>query len=242
MLGLVFSSISDLSANPFKGEWRNRASVDRELLGIYDDSTLSGNFWGPYESSIKAEYKIKGSSLHYTADGTIYIKDKWVNFVGKKGVCKIEKVTDNIYFQEILKCTGPIEEIQKDKGLQGGSMAEEDLKLYRTLLPEGTARKIQGRDTLSILKFGSVNDTAYLRSAPDVSAKPLKCVIDYLNYSEPYEGQVIAKGIKVFVIARTKTKVKVQKWENYWYYMEANQYGGKGCGPGWIFGEFITIK
>lgn len=249
-VSLVFSSVSALSAkNIFEGNWENPASPIRPFIYIKDGSSFEARFAGFGGQNSYADYKVQGDSLHYTiTEGVMPKNDKMIDIIGKKGICKIEKVNDNIYFQESLKCTGPLEEMQKnlqkgDAGL-GVKIDIKDIKVFRTYLPKDTPRKIQGTDTLSVLKKGKVNDTAYLRSAPDVSAKPLNCLIRIPESSEKpeYEGQVIAKGREIFVIAKAKTKTKVQKWDNYWYYVESNPYGGTNCGPGWMYGEFITIN
>ncbi|HMV79817.1 MAG TPA: hypothetical protein PK453_07185 [Leptospiraceae bacterium] len=245
----LFSSAFSLSANAFKGTWENTASPIQPYINIEDGSHLQARFIGMGGPRYSADCKAQGDSLHYTiTEGMMPKKDKMIDIVGQKGVCKIEKVADHIYFQESLKCTGPFEEIQKSLQKGEGGLDEKidikDLKVFRTYLPKNTPRKIQGTDTLSILKKGKVNDAAYLRSAPDVSAKPLNCLIRMPESTgkPEYEGQVIAKGREIFVIAKAKTKTKVQKWDNYWYYVESNPYGGKNCGPGWMFGEFITIE
>ncbi len=183
---------------------------------------------------MSGSYTVQRDSLKYTITKAqdMQEKDK-----GKKGTCKIVKLKDNPYFQEELSCTGVI-------GTYLDSINEGYYvpKVFRTFLPQDTRRKIQGTDTLSILKEGTVNDTAYLRSAPNVSAKPLNCVIWKADESgKEHDGQVIPKDRKLLVIAKTKTKVKVQKWENHWYYVDAGD-GQSKCGPGWVYGEFITIK
>ncbi|HMV80599.1 MAG TPA: hypothetical protein PK453_08530 [Leptospiraceae bacterium] len=62
--------------------------------------------------------------------------------------------------------------------------------------------------------------------------------------SKGYEGQVIPKETELSVIARTKTKAKVQKWENYWYYVEKRSHNLvadwiTSCGPGWVYGDSL---
>lgn len=247
----LFSAAFSLSAkNIFEGTWENNNTTTHHPQIIIEGSHINARFAKMGGMFYEANCKAQGSSLHYTiTSGMITRNGKPTDIVGQKGICKIENVTDNIYYQESLKCTGPFGEIQSN--MQNGKGDYEhnkvdikDIILYRTYLTKDTPRKIQGIDTLSILKNGTVNDTAYIRSAPNVSAKPLNCVIrmpESTGKSE-YEGQVIAKGREMLVIARTKAKFKVQKWENYWYFVEANPYGGKDCGPGWMFGEFITIK
>lgn len=235
ILSLLLSSASALSANPFKGDWINNPLYSHGGYGKMakvGDDTIEVGFWGPGGSTMEASYTVQGDSLKYTITKAQYMQEK---DKGKKGTCRIVKLKDNPYFQEELSCTGVIGSYLDTS--QDGYYVP---KVFRTFLSKDTPRKIQGTDTLSILKKGTVNDTAYLRSAPNVSAKPLDCTI-YEEDKKVHEGQVIPKGRNLLVIAKTKTKFKVQKWENHWYYVDAGDSQSK-CGPGWMYGEFITIK
>lgn len=235
--------------NPFKGDWINSMTsyFGGGTTAKIGDKSLEVGFWGPGGMRYEAAYTVQGDSLHYTVTegGDQFYdpeKKEMVSSVGKKGICKIVKINDSLFFQEQLKCTGPIGDyLKEDGGIRKANV-------FRGLLPKDTPRKIHGIETLSILKSGNVNDTAYLRSAPDVSAKPLNCILrEPVKNSEEtkkiHEGHVIPKSTKLFVIGRTKTKVKVQKWDNYWYYIDgSNRPLDSECGPGWVYGEFITIK
>ena len=238
ILSFIVSLASALSANPFKGTWINNPVYSGEYgkMAIVGDNTVEVGFWGPGGQTMEASYTVQGDSLKYTITKARYMQEK---DNGKKGVCKIVKLKDNPYFQEELNCTGVI-------GTYLNSSGNDDVpKVFRTFLSKDTARKIQGNDTLSILKEGTVNDTAYLRSAPNASAKPLDCTI-YDQSGKGHKSQVIPKDRKLLVIAKTKTKFKVQKWENHWYFVDAGGPSGydsvNNCGPGWVFGEFVTIK
>ncbi|HMV79820.1 MAG TPA: hypothetical protein PL048_16540 [Leptospiraceae bacterium] len=240
ILSFIVSLTSALSANPFKGNWINNPLFSHSGYGkmaIIDDNTIDVGFWGPggdrMEASYKLQAEVQGTMLAYTITKAQYMEEN-----GKEGVCRIVKLKDNPYFQEELSCTGII-----GSYLNSEHKGFHTPKVFRNFLPKDTPRKIQGNDTLSILKEGTVNDTAYLRSAPNVSAKPLNCVIWKADDSgrKEHDGQVIPKDRKLLVIAKTKTKFKVQKWENHWYYVDAGD-GLSKCGPGWVFGEFVTIK
>lgn len=207
------------------------------------DKTLKAGLLRHGGIIFEAKYIIQGESLHYTLtsvkyDPEAYSDSKDINYSddkGEKGICKIVKVNDSLFFQERLKCSGPIGKYIDDSN-------NKTSKVFRTFLSEGTPRKIHGIETLSVLKGGTVNDAAYLRSAPDAASKPLTCTIwKPYDSGKEYEGPVIPKGRELFIISKTKTKVKVQKWENYWYYVDGIG-PGISCGPGWVYGEFITIK
>ena len=64
----------------------------------------------------------------------------------------------------------------------------------------------------------------------------------------------LAMGMNFTVYARTKEKAKVDKWENYWYYVY-NNYSPEGsidpqtnealgclAPAGWVFGEFVKFN
>lgn len=237
-IGFVLFLAPALSAkNLFEGRWVEEpvSAEEHKSFGFemtIKASSLDGGMFGPGGRKFTASCKVEGSSLNYTITSKDHL-DEVLDSPQKKGVCKIEKINDNLYFQERLNCTGPIGNFLKQYANARTA--------YRSLLPEGTARKIQGQETYSILKIGKVNDAAYLRSAPNATAKPLICKIFTPDDRLEHEGPVIPKGKELFVIGRTKTKVKVQKWENYWYYINTNN-GMGNCGPGWVYGEFVTIQ
>ncbi|PJZ75285.1 hypothetical protein [Leptospira neocaledonica] len=51
----------------------------------------------------------------------------------------------------------------------------------------------------------------------------------------------LQKDWNVVVIARTKEKEKIEKWENYWYYIAVYQSEFSQV-YGWVFGQFIKIE
>lgn len=92
---------------------------------------------------------------------------------------------------------------------------------------------------------GRIKETAKLRNGPDVQSEAK----EYCKTTEISEtpckldcAQAIPAGTKVILLARTKQKVKVNKWENYWYYVRY-QTGACIMGPvfmhSWVFGEFV---
>lgn len=242
-IGFVFSSLSGLSAkNAFEGEWGSSDFSEIGIKASIDENLISAH---TPESVNSANYKINGDTLHYTA------VPNDPKQVPQKGTCKIVKLNDHLFFQEQLQCTGSLGKLlDSDQKIEGTSKSFKG-KVFRSPVPAGKERKIQGKEVITVLKTGKINDAAYLRSAPDASAKPLTCTLSKPDSnghaSKGYEGQVIPKDTELSVIARTKTKVKVQKWENYWYYVEKRSHNLvadwiTSCGPGWVYGEFITLK
>lgn len=227
---LALSSASALSAkNPFQGKWTDK--VDGMAQFEIDSKKIKARMSAHHGQSYTGTYKVQDETLHYTLTA-----EEWGETgKGEKGTCKIEKLKDHLSFQEELKCTGPIGEYFHNM---------QKRKIFGKPLSDGTVRKLDGREVLTFLKEGKVNDAANYRSAPDVSSKPIHCMLscgDECSGPPKIDGPVIPKGIDVNIIAKTKTKVKVQKWENYWYYVDIKWSWEESCKRGWIYGEFITI-
>lgn len=85
---------------------------------------------------------------------------------------------------------------------------------------------------------GKLTTAAVFRKKPAKSGVAIQC--DYYNADmngAPKPG--LPPGFTVY--ARTKDKVKVDKWENYWYYVFSPNYDTQTCQSqfGWVFGEFV---
>jgi len=84
--------------------------------------------------------------------------------------------------------------------------------------------------------------TVIVRKAPSKSSEALNW------YSQIKDGSVeerknLRKGEKITVLARTREKLQVDKWNNYWYYVDIDATNAMGNVPlserGWVFGEFL---
>ncbi len=227
----VFSSASALSAkNLFEGKWEDKQNGMAQFE--IDSKKIMARMSAHHGESYTGTYKIQGDTLHYTLTA-----EGWnEKGKGEKGTCKITQIKDHLSYQEELKCTGLIGEYFH--GMQ-------KRRIFGKPLPDGTARKLDGRDVLTVQKEAKINDAANYRSAPDVSAKPIHCKLpcgDECSGPPKIDGTVIPKGIEVIILAKTKNKVKVQKWENYWYYVDIKWSWNEICKKGWIYGEFITLN
>lgn len=80
-----------------------------------------------------------------------------------------------------------------------------------------------------------VTTKVVFRKKPSKKGTPIRCS----DGSSPLVGDFK-------VLARTESKVKVDKWENYWYYIQipVNELATSGCPapPGWVFGEFVQFR
>lgn len=112
--------------------------------------------------------------------------------------------------------------------------------------PEGEVININGEPAIVVpQKMAEITTRVVFRKKPGKSAKALRCE----NGSSPLDTRM-----SLTVYARTKEKVKVDKWENYWYFLY-NNYSPEGiynpetgtaigceAPPGWVFGEFLKFR
>ncbi len=79
---------------------------------------------------------------------------------------------------------------------------------------------------------------AVFRKKPAKSGAAIKCQFVTADMSGTAKPG-LPPGFTVY--ARTKEKVKVDKWENYWYYVFSPSYDTQICDSpfGWVFAEFV---
>lgn len=101
---------------------------------------------------------------------------------------------------------------------------------------EGLPKKINSVQVTTMgMKKGITKSNVKLREKADAGSKEKRYCKD------PEMGpctNYVPKGEAVVIIARTEKKMKVQQWENFWYYVE---FSGT-IGEGWIFGEFLEME
>lgn len=108
--------------------------------------------------------------------------------------------------------------------------------------PLGKEIRLDGAAAIT-LKPGpnELTTAAVFRKKPAKSGAAIQCT--YYNAEmngNPKTG--LPPGFTVY--ARTKDKVKVDKWENYWYYVFSPSYDTQTCNSqfGWVFGEFVRPR
>lgn len=100
--------------------------------------------------------------------------------------------------------------------------------------PKGKEVKIAGKEAVLMGKVGASTTTkVVIRSSPSKASQAIAC-----------SGNV-PEILNLTVLARSKEKVQVDKWNNYWYYVlvHGNEMTFE-CGnePAWVFGEFVRLK
>jgi len=108
---------------------------------------------------------------------------------------------------------------------------------------------IDGQDVIYLGEIqGVVTDAVKTRIAPDTSSETARCSSD----ETPEPISALPKGTKLIVLARSKSKAKIQSWSNYWYYVKSHGEFGYSCsfasgknlpyGGYWVYGQFIKLK
>lgn len=138
--------------------------------------------------------------------------------------------------------------------LKGGVLVNDDSLYYtqyiefenkRTLFNKkclniGRKKLIKGINTITMgMKEAKTTTDLKFRETPDEKGKQLTYRATFDGVTKEYAS--IPSGVTVYLLARTENMVKVQKWENYWYYIDVNECDEIGCETksGWVFGEFV---
>jgi hypothetical protein len=102
-----------------------------------------------------------------------------------------------------------------------------------TEVPEGETRMIGKWQVITMgMKKGVTTSAVKIRKTPEAEGEEL------VYFSEIFapEQKSVPNKTSVTIIARTLEKQTVQKWENYWYYVQVGAHDGV-----WMFGEFVKI-
>lgn len=93
-------------------------------------------------------------------------------------------------------------------------------------------------------------DNLNMRDAPSLKGRQLVIIVEMM---EDVTDTFLKKDTEVLVLGKTEKKMKINKWENYWYlikapvfryyslkYKNSEEYY-KGNGLVWVYGEFLHI-
>ncbi|HOD15235.1 MAG TPA: hypothetical protein PLA65_12240 [Spirochaetota bacterium] len=206
---------------------------------ITKDYLLSGD-WG-------SEYQV-GTKLVFKKDSTYdAFMDYGQDFEKKKGTYSIKDGALNLYLEDGTTAF-----------LTGGRLVRDDASvIYRfclkfdggtvvwnkkTIVSEGTRIKIGSTPAITTgRKSGTVTVNAKFRERPDTSSRALACWILKETPDAPEEVQLpyVPAGTVIGILARSENKMKVEKWNNYWYYVEVFDAYRFNAQKAWMFGEFI---
>lgn len=195
------------------------------VLSLKSDNSFSSSFQGPGGSEFSGTWKKENSQLILKPDSEVadYISLWGDGKLPKSGVYKCTEKDDNtsLFYTRKLDC-----------GVQ--SFWDPNSKR------KGGSAKYKGIDIELINndKYGVSTTALKFRSAPKAEAKAYSCSLMH------EKAGAIPEGMEFTVIGRTKEKVKVGKWENYWYLIEIFFDEGFHCESdrGWVFAEFVKFQ
>jgi len=182
--------------------------------------------------SLYGTYQVKGNKIHLK----IKHKGNWRIKVPK--TCIYKKIPRSAFANDFISC---------------GS--EKDLRFWKkNSIQEGGKKAVV--NGIKVIAFNAksmkAKSAVSMRSAPNLKAKKQKFTItlekDKIGYMGYYNGKkktvmYLPKGETVQVYARTVTKIKVLKWNNFWYYCKVKDIDDHSGGRMvWIFGEFLKVK
>jgi hypothetical protein len=140
----------------------------------------------------------------------------------------------SLYYNEALKCTS-----KENKDVIGAGSPDIIVSLQSSPVVAGTERSFHGEAvvTMGMVKAKTTTNVK-IRSAPSTSAKIIEYVQDPMGSMGPDHGNMpyMPPGTELRVVARTKEKKQVEKWNNYWYLVNINFQEEV-----WVFGEFVKI-
>ena len=214
-------SISNTEAGKVK-EWANETGMGWSL-SLKSDNTFTSMLHAPGGSDFSGTWKKEGNQLVLKPDSGMpdYISLWGDGKLPASGVYKCTEKDDktSLFYNRKLDC-----------GVQ--SFWDPDSK------KAGESHKYKGIDLTLIHKYGAATTSLMFRSAPNAQANAYSCIM--------YEKKVgaLPEGTTFTVIGRTNEKVKVNKWENYWYLIELIMDEGFNCDAerGWVFAEFVEFE
>jgi len=112
---------------------------------------------------------------------------------------------------------------------------------------EGKSVSIQGIDAVTMgVKKAVVTAPLKMREKPDQKGKEINITCEHCCDDDvPKVLKSLPKGQELLVLARTRDKRTVGKWNNYWYYVEFRYdmdiYVCK-TQRAWVYGEFVKFR
>jgi hypothetical protein len=211
------------------------------LLGVVELTLeTSGTYTARYESEglywyNSGKYKMEKGLIKLTPDVCKQFADtdELVDCTSTLGEAKIDLIKDDysLYYKEYL--------FVQSKSNNQLLMEGKDNNNFRLPVPgtevsEGESRMVSNVSVTTVgMKKGTTTSSVKIRKTPSADGEE---VLYYSALFEP-EQKSVPSNTQLIVVARTNEKVKVGKWENYWYYVNVGANDGV-----WMFGEFIKFN
>ena len=214
------SFFADHGNTPFSA-----ASIE---LRFERDSTYSAEIsFGDHGPTLTGKYVLTGGAL------TLYIDDDARRQLKTMADVNLSPMRDWLFKKGILRDDPSSLTYSRFLQFDDGSRFYDEKSSPGK---EGTAVTIGKLPAVLMgMKQGKANTAVKFRERPDVKAKEI-----HLDQSPMEPLRAIPANTELSVLARTANRAKVQRWENYWYYVEIP--GRYGYTRGWMFAEFVDLK
>lgn len=216
-------SVDTLTTSRWKSDPYNGYgdSISFSKDGVYGIS-FSGEGCG---QNWTGNYKIDSNNKVSLSEGIQQVKDCAPNM--PKTTCEYKKEEEPLLYEYYLVCNS-------SKYWNANTTVPAGKELTFGGIPVIT---MGGKQAITI-------DDVKLRAKPDTNSESYKCSVE--KYMMEGEKPFVPKDIELILLFRSKEKMKVKNWENYWYYayVVTGWYGhcNSPSGEGWLYGEFIKEK
>ena len=233
-----------------------RPGINKDAGQSLTPEYLASQTWGPENNfGMKVKFTKDGRFETYIEYGQSYSEGKGA-YVIKNGkiTLTIDKIPADKQVEGMILKEGQLKDgvlVYDEKSpkykwclifKEGKSLyLDGEVKIWnhKSLIPEGTEFKINGKEVIAMgAKEGSTTTVVKVREAPSVKGKEIHYT--YEDAMDTVTVKSLEKGKALIVLARTRDKDKVGKSENYWYYVEFEKY--IDYMRGWVYGEFVKMK
>lgn len=181
------------------------------------------------EARYSGSYKLEKNALRLSGVKETSVGGSWP--VPTEILCFLVPDTDALEFEEKLACANA-----------GGDDFSVNFTNTKVKTKPGAERVVSDIPVIYSPGVKRPTATVVLRSMPDTSAGYVTWFTQGKS-GDPEARKNLLKGEKIKVLARTQKKMKVGKFNNYWYYVETDgisEFGGVSLGiRGWAYGEFL---
>jgi hypothetical protein len=198
--------------------------------------------------SNKGKYSIKNNVIYLEPDTCSAYNNKTTPCNETLGRAECRLIDDNtsLYYSKFIECTSLekgnhifIDVISlENKNSLGKKTTRLVFPLSEYKVKSGAEIVYDGIPVIALPGSSGITTMGVkIREKPSTSSKALKYwdKIAYDMTAKEYDS--VPKGTPVQIIARTKDKFTVDKWDNYWYLVSVGANSRV-----WMYGEFIKIK
>jgi len=150
-----------------------------------------------------------------------------------RAVCKIIEDLNSLYYTKFLECIS-----LDNNNVLGFNSAKIlfPIKSYR--VKSGEERRFNGINVIVLTGLsGITTGNVKIRKEPSINSESLKYQDKIIYDTTGKISDFVPKDTKVNIIARTKNKHQVDKWNNYWYLITVGMNSEV-----WMYGEFIKLR